>query len=86
MLKRGYMGTYYRISPAHLQRYVMEFAVRHNQRKLDTVITMISMCQRMVGSGSATGIWRSVSGRVVSGWRSHGFWTTASLTFFGDSD
>ena len=49
MLKRGYVGTYHRMSPVHLQRYVDEFAGRHNQRKLDTELTMIIMYQRMVG-------------------------------------
>ena len=49
MMKRGYMGTYHRMSPAHLQRYVDEFAGRHNQRKLDTELQMILMVQLMVG-------------------------------------
>ena len=29
MLKRGYYGTFHRMSPAHLQRYVDEFSGRH---------------------------------------------------------
>ena len=37
MLKRGYHGTYHRMSPKHLQRYVNEFAGRHNVRELDTI-------------------------------------------------
>lgn len=49
MLKRGYHGTFHRMSPAHLQRYVDEFAGRHNQRSLDTEVQMRSMAQRMVG-------------------------------------
>ena len=32
MLKRGYVGTYHRMSPKHLHRYVDEFAGRHNVR------------------------------------------------------
>ena len=36
MLKRGYHGTYHKISPEHLQRYVDEFAGRHNARDYDT--------------------------------------------------
>ena len=43
MLKRGYMGTYHRMSPAHLQRYVDEFAGRRNQRRLDTELRMVVM-------------------------------------------
>ena len=30
MLKRGYHGTYHRMSAKHLQRYVDEFSSRHN--------------------------------------------------------
>ncbi len=37
ILKRGYHGTYHHISPKHLQRYVNEFAGRHNMRMLDTI-------------------------------------------------
>ena len=40
MLKRGYYGTYHQMSPKHLQRYVNEFAGRHNIRPLDTVDQM----------------------------------------------
>ena len=49
MMKRGYMGTYHRMSPAHLQRYVSEFAGRHNQRSCDTEVQMRMMAQGMVG-------------------------------------
>ena len=37
LLKRGYYGTYHKMSPEHLQRYVNEFVGRHNIRGLDTV-------------------------------------------------
>ncbi len=40
MLKRGYYGTYHRMSPAHIQRYVNEFSGRHNQRPCDTELQM----------------------------------------------
>lgn len=43
MLKRGYMGTYHQMSPKHLNRYVSEFAGRHNQRPLDTIDQMACM-------------------------------------------
>ena len=36
MLKRGYYGTYHKMSPKHLQRYINEFAGRHNARPMDT--------------------------------------------------
>ena len=40
MLKRGYYGTYHKMSPKHLQRYVQEFAGRHNVREQDTIDIM----------------------------------------------
>ena len=49
MLKRGYAGTYHKISPKHLQRYVNEFAGRHNVRPLDTLAQMESVVIGLVG-------------------------------------
>ena len=37
MLKRGYHGVYHQMSRKHLQRYVNEFAGRHNLRPMDTI-------------------------------------------------
>ena len=37
LLKRGYYGTYHKMSPAHLHRYVAEFEGRHNARRLDRI-------------------------------------------------
>ena len=47
MMKRGYYGTYHRMSPAHLQRYVNEFAGRHNQRPYDTEMQLRLVVQGM---------------------------------------
>ena len=49
MLKRGYKGTYHRMSPKHLHRYVNEFAGRHNIRDLDTLAQMIFIFLAMIG-------------------------------------
>ena len=49
MLKRDYYGTYHRISPKHLGRYVNEFAGRHNVRNLDTVDQMAFLAKGMTG-------------------------------------
>ena len=49
MLKRGYYGTYHRMSPKHLDRYVGEFAGRHNARPLDTLDQMRAIARGMVG-------------------------------------
>ena len=40
MLKRGHQGIYHKFSPKHLDRYVTEFAGRHNDREADTVDQM----------------------------------------------
>ncbi len=39
-LKRGYHGTYHHMSAKHLNRYVAEFAGRHNIRSRDTLDQM----------------------------------------------
>ncbi|KKZ10513.1 MAG: hypothetical protein TE42_09965 [Candidatus Synechococcus spongiarum SP3] len=49
MLKRGYQGIFHKISPEHLNRYVSEFAGRHNIRFLDTVEVMLGIVAGMVG-------------------------------------
>ena len=43
MLKRGYVGTFHKMSPDHLHRYVGEFEGRHNARPLDTIEQMTAM-------------------------------------------
>ena len=47
MLKRGYHGTYHHMSPKHLNRYVTEFAGRHNERPFDTKLQMVVMARGM---------------------------------------
>lgn len=49
MLKRGYHGTYHHMSAKHLDRYVREFAGRHNVRDLDTIVQMSTLARGMVG-------------------------------------
>ena len=49
MLKRGYYGTYHKMSVKHLPRYVQEFSGRHNVRPLDTVVQMEKVFTGMVG-------------------------------------
>ena len=48
-LKRGYHGTYHCMSPKHLERYVTEFAGRHNVKDLDTIEQMAVLARGMVG-------------------------------------
>ena len=45
MLKRAYKGTFHKLSPNHLDRYVQEFAGRHNIREQDTVDQLASIGQ-----------------------------------------
>ena len=48
-LKRGYHGTHHHMSAKHLDRYVAEFAGRHNRRPLDTEDMMAASVRGMVG-------------------------------------
>ena len=49
MLKRAHKGTFHKMSPKHLQRYVNEFAGRHNIRDADTIDQMGCVIAGMVG-------------------------------------
>ena len=49
LLKRGYYGTYHKMSEKHLARYIGEFAGRHNARAVDTIQQMALMAQGMLG-------------------------------------
>ena len=46
--KCGYYGTYYKMSPEHLQRYVDEFVGRNNVRHLDTKKQMEQTAQGLI--------------------------------------
>ena len=48
-LKRGYKGTYHKMSPKHLSRYITEFAGRHNVRDFDTIVQMEMLAKGFVG-------------------------------------
>ena len=48
-LKRAHKGTYHKISPKHLNRYVQEFATRHQIREPDTIDPMGEMVRGMAG-------------------------------------
>lgn len=49
MLKRGYKGTYHKMSAKHLSRYATEFAGRHNVRSLDTIAQMTMLAKGFDG-------------------------------------
>ena len=49
LLKRGYQGTFHHLSKKYLNRYVAEFAGRHNIRDLDTIEQMAAVVTRLVG-------------------------------------
>ena len=49
MLKRAHKGTFHKLSPKHLDRYVQEFAGRHNARDLDTIDQMAEVASGMQG-------------------------------------
>lgn len=49
MLKRAHKGTFHKMSGKHLQRYVDEFAGRHNVRPLDTIVQMSLLTRGLFG-------------------------------------
>ena len=49
LLKRAHTGTFHKLSPKHLDRYVQEFAGRHNMRELDTINQIKSIRRGMEG-------------------------------------
>ena len=49
MLKRGYTGTFHKMSPKHLDRYIAEFSDRHNAREADTADQMAALVAASVG-------------------------------------
>ena len=49
MLKRAHKGTFHKLSPKHLNRYVQEFAGRHNLRNQDTAEQLKSVSRGMDG-------------------------------------
>lgn len=68
MLKRAHKGTFHKISPKHLDRYVSEFAGKHNVRESGTLAQMGNTVTRLVGrnllyrdlvadNGLASGAW-----------------------------
>ena len=49
MFKRAHKGTFHKISPKHLNRYVQEFTSKHNMREDDTLKQMQDTVCRLVG-------------------------------------
>ena len=49
MLKRAHKGTFHKISPKHLGRYVQEFEAKHNLRERDTLDIMEAVVTGMDG-------------------------------------
>ena len=48
-LQRAHTGTFHKISPKHLHRYVQEFAGKHNIRDADTIQQMENTVAKLVG-------------------------------------
>ena len=54
LFKRGYHGTFHKISPKHLDRYVREFAGRNYIRDLDTIDPIAAHCESCADWCSST--------------------------------
>ena len=48
-LKRAHKGVFHKISPKHLDRYVREFAGKHNLRQADTAKQMRRLVANLIG-------------------------------------
>lgn len=48
-VKRAYVGTFHHISIQHLQRYVTEFAGKHNVRDLTVAAALSTLVTQLVG-------------------------------------
>ncbi|MDE2817912.1 MAG: transposase [Chloroflexota bacterium] len=59
MPKRAHAGTLRKTSPKHLQRYVSEFAVKHNVHNSGTIALMRDTVARLVGCNL---LWRDIIG------------------------
>ena len=49
MLRRAHAGTFHKMSPKHLDRYVQEFAGKHNIRDSGTLAQMRDTVVRLIG-------------------------------------
>ena len=49
LFKRGYHGTFHKLSAKHMDRYVAEFTGRNNIRDMDTLDQMADMARRFEG-------------------------------------
>ena len=49
VMQRAHMGVFHKFSPKHLQRYINEFAGRHNIRDMDRLDQMKHMVAQMIG-------------------------------------
>ena len=49
MLKRAHKGTFHKISPKHLDRYIQEFAGKHNLRESGTLAQMQATVAGLIG-------------------------------------
>ena len=49
LLKRAHTGVFHKLSPKHLDRYVQEFAGKHNLREFDTLAQRKAVVRRLAG-------------------------------------
>lgn len=49
LMERAYHGTYHKMNPKNLRRYVTEFEGGYNDRRADTIRQMERMVRGMIG-------------------------------------
>ena len=85
MFKWAHKGTYHKMSPKHLQRYVTGFAGRHNVRSTDTIDQMGRVVARMISKRLTCATLSAANGQSIEGVCRHTVEKVADRVVGGDA-